>query len=216
MKHIRFFFDPVSPYAALAFEQLPQALAGLSYSVEYRPILLAALLHANGQKGPAEIESKRQWTFRQVAWAAQRLQLPLQVPSEHPFNPLPLLRLAWACVPAGATPNRLTVETILRHVWRGEGASALDAGRLEQLSASLAPVRDPASEEVKEELRQATEQALKLGVFGVPSFEVDGRVFWGLDSLDMLAACLRGDPWFEQGAWEAAAVARPGVRRVQR
>ena len=70
----------------------------------------SALLHALGQKGPAEIEPKRQWTFRQVAWAAHQLNIPLQVPAQHPFNPLPLLRLAWASAPAGGTPNRLAVE----------------------------------------------------------------------------------------------------------
>ena len=67
MKTIRFYFDPISPYAALAFERLPEALEGLSYEVEYRPVLFAALLPALGQKGPAEIEVKRQWTFRQIS-----------------------------------------------------------------------------------------------------------------------------------------------------
>ena len=214
MKQLRFYFDPISPYAALAFERLPEALSGISYSVEYRPILFAALLHALGQKGPAEIEPKRQWTFRQVAWAAHQLNIPLQVPAQHPFNPLPLLRLAWACAPAGGTPNRLQVEQILRHVWRGDGADANQAERLDKLTQDLGPQRDVASEEIKEALRSATEQALQLGVFGVPTIEVDGRLFWGLDSLEMLAAYLRGDPWFEQGAWDAAAKPRPGVRRA--
>jgi 2-hydroxychromene-2-carboxylate isomerase len=213
MKNLRFYFDPISPYAALAFDRLPEALAGCSYSVEYRPVLFAAMLHAVGQKGPAEIESKRQWTFRQVAWASHQLNIPLQVPAQHPFNPLPLLRLAWACAPAGATPNRLAVERIFHHVWRGAGADANEPQRLAALTQELAPQRDPASEEVKEALRTATEEALTAGAFGVPSIEVDGRIFWGLDSLEMLAAYLRGDPWFEQGAWEAAAVPRPGVRR---
>ena len=214
MKHLRFYFDPISPYAALAFERLPEALVGCSYSVEYRPILFAALLHAMGQKGPAEIEPKRQWTFRQVAWHAHRLNVVLQVPAQHPFNPLPLLRLAWATAPAGGTPNRLAVERIFHHVWRAEGANANEPQRLALLTQALAPVRDPASEEVKECLRSATEAALAAGVFGVPSIEVDGRVFWGLDSLEMVAAYLRGDPWFEQGDWDAAALPRPGVRRA--
>ncbi|MEL4178094.1 2-hydroxychromene-2-carboxylate isomerase [Roseateles sp. PN1] len=215
MKHLRFYFDPISPYAALAFERLPEALKGCSYSVEYRPILFAALLHAIGQKGPAEIESKRQWTFRQVAWAARQHGIPVQVPAQHPFNPLPLLRMAWACAPAGGTPNRLTVEKIMRHVWQGAGADANAAPRLAALTQELSPQRDPASEEVKENLRTATEEALNAGVFGVPTIEVDGKLFWGQDSLDMLAAYLRGDPWFEQGDWEAAALSRPGVKRVQ-
>ena len=44
MKHITFYLDIVSPYAWLAFERLPEVLEGLSYSVEYRPVLLGALL----------------------------------------------------------------------------------------------------------------------------------------------------------------------------
>lgn len=213
MKQLRFYFDPVSPYAALAFERLPEALAGCSYEVEYRPVLFAALLHALGQKGPAEIESKRHWTFRQVAWHAHQLNIPLEVPAQHPFNPLPLLRLAWASAAPGCTPNRLAVEKILRHVWRGAGADANEPARLAQLTQDLAPAQDAGSETIKEQLRQATEQALAAGVFGVPTIEVDGRLFWGLDALPMLAAYLQGDPWFSSGAWEAAGAPRPGVLR---
>lgn len=213
MKKLSFYFDPVSPYAALAFERLPEALVGCSYEVEYRPVLFAALLHALGQKGPAEIESKRQWTFRQVAWASHQLNIPLQTPAQHPFNPLPLLRLAWACAAPGGTPGRLAVEKIFHHVWRGAGADANEAGRLAALTQDLTPPQDPAGEPIKEQLRQATEAALKAGIFGVPTIEVDGRLFWGLDSLDMLAAYLKGDAWFDSGAWEAAGAARPGIVR---
>ena len=45
----------------------------------------------------------------------------------------------------------------------------------------------------------------------MPTIEVDGRLFWGLDALTMLAACLRGDPWFDGPDWDAAATAPPGV-----
>lgn len=213
MKLLQFYFDPVSPYAALAFERLPEALAGLSYEVEYRPVLFAGLLHAVGQKGPAEIAPKRDWTYRQVAWLAYQLQVPLDLPARHPFNPLPLLRLALACQAADRTPNRLVVEKLFHHVWRSAGADANDAARLEALQQELAPVRDPASEEVKQQLREATEQALEQGVFGVPTIAVDGKLFWGLDSLPMLAAYLKGDPWFASGAWESASAPRPLVVR---
>ena len=59
-------------------------------------------------------------------------------------------------------------------------------------------------------------RAVREGVFGVPTFEADGRLFWGDDALPMLAAALRGDPFFESQAWHAACAAREGVQRVQR
>ena len=199
MKPLTFWFDPISPFAQLAFERLPEALAGLSYSVSYRPILFAGLLKVWGQKGPAEIEPKRAWTFRHVAWLAHRHGIPLDTPLQHPFNPLVLLRLMLACAPEGGTPNRQVCEAVLDHVWRG-GHDANDAARLNELTQQLAPRLDPNDSAIKERLRDDTAEAVSRGVFGVPTIEVDGRLFWGLDSLDMLAACLRGDPWFDTAA----------------
>jgi 2-hydroxychromene-2-carboxylate isomerase len=207
MKAITFWFDPVSPFAYLAFERLPQVLEGCSYAVNYRPLLFAGLLAHWGQKGPAEIEPKRAWTFRHIHWLAQQHGIPLDTPAVHPFNPLPLLRLAVAC-----GPNRRVVEALMRHVWVG-GGDATDAARIAALAQDLAPARDPQSTEVKEALRAATNEAIVRGVFGVPSFELDGRLFWGLDALPMLRSALQGEPWFDGTAWDAAAMPRPGVRR---
>jgi 2-hydroxychromene-2-carboxylate isomerase len=212
MKHLRFSFDVVSPYAYLAFERMPQVLAGISHEVSYQPILFAGLLQHWGQKGPAEITPKREWTYRQVMWLAHRLGVPLQMPAQHPFNPLALLRLILACTHAGRSPNRWVCEQALHHVWRG-GADAADASRLAALTQQLAPVRDPAGAEVKDELRRATAEAAARGLFGVPTIEVDGRVFWGLDGLEMLSAYLRGEPWFSGPEWGQAAGLPIGAQR---
>jgi len=212
MKRLVFCFDVVSPFSYLAFEQLPQALEGLSVEVSYRPVLFAGLLQHWEQKGPAEVVPKRAWTYRHVSWLAQHHGIEFAMPAEHPFNPLALLRLAWACAPEGGTPNRHVCENVLRHAWRG-GAVADDAQRLAALEQVLRPQRDPRSSEVKAALRQATEQAAAAGMFGVPTIEVDGRQFWGFDSLAMLADCVRGDPWFDSGAWEVAADRPIGAQR---
>jgi 2-hydroxychromene-2-carboxylate isomerase len=210
VKRIDFWLDFVSPYACLAFEQLPHALEGLGYEVRLRPILLAALLRHHGQLGPAEIAPKRDWTYRHVAWQAQQLGVPLQLPAAHPFNPLALLRLAHACARQGA-PSRYVCETIFRHVWRG-GAAADDATRLQALTAALAPVREPMGDEARQALRAETDAAIAAGVFGVPSFGVDGRLFWGLDALPMLRAHLQGDAALD-AAWAAPESVAQGVRR---
>ena len=208
MKHLEFWFDPISPYAYLAFEQLPQALEGLSYRVDYQPILFAGLLKQWGQKGPAEIEPKRAWTFRHVHWVAQHHGIAMDTPLMHPFNPLPLLRLALAC-----RPNRRVVEALFRHVWCGGGADAADPARLAALREQLAPPVDPDGDDVKARLRENTERALAAGVFGVPSVEFEGRVFWGLDALPMLRDALLGGPWFAGPDWDAATARPAGIVR---
>jgi 2-hydroxychromene-2-carboxylate isomerase len=207
MKLVTFSFDPISPFAYLAFERLPQALEGCSYAVEYRPVLFAGLLKAFGNKGPAEVEPKRQWTFRHVHWIAQHHGIAIDTPAQHPFNPLPLLRLI---VATGA--NRRVAEAAFRHVWVG-GADASDATRLAALREALQPARDPDGEAVKAELRALTDAAIAEGVFGVPTFTLEGRHFWGVDALPMLREALLGAAWFQGPAWDEAGAPRPGVIR---
>jgi 2-hydroxychromene-2-carboxylate isomerase len=214
MKHITFYLDFISPFAYLAFENLPVALKGVSYSVAYKPVLFGAILKHHGQLGPAEIAPNRDWTYRHVLWLAHSLGVPLQMPLSHPFNPLGLLRLAVACSADGhadGTPNRYVCETLFRHVWCG-GAEASDAARLQTITDQLAPKRAPNSDEVKAQLKANTDEAIGRGVFGVPTFEVDGKLFWGVDALPMLRTYLLGDAWFE-GAWDSVAAVAAGVKR---
>jgi 2-hydroxychromene-2-carboxylate isomerase len=93
------------------------------------------------------------------------------------------------------------------------GADAVAADRLAELSARLEPALDPAGAEVKAELRRLTDAAAAAGIFGVPTIELEGRQFWGLDALPMLRDALTGGVWFEGQAWEREGKPREGVRR---
>ena len=86
--------------------------------------------------------------------------------------------------------------------------------RIEALKQTLKPARDPAGDEVKAELKRNTDDAIARGVFGVPSYAVDDKLFWGLDVLPMLRAYLEGDPWFSAGAWDGASGVPLGISRV--
>ena len=214
LRQITCYLDFISPYAYLAFELLPETLTGLSYSMRYQPVLFGAMLKHHGQLGPAEISSKRDWTYRQILWLAHNHGIALQMPASHPFNPLALLRLAIACSPEAdpASPNRHVCETILRHVWQG-GLEASDLARLEVLSSTLSPRRELNGDDVKDQLKRNTDEAIALGVFGVPTFVVDSKVFWGLDALPMLRAYLQGDAWFDGPDWESVHSVHVGIRR---
>lgn len=214
MKDITFYLDFISPYAYLAFEKLPQALQGLSYRVTHKPVLFGGILKHHGQLGPAEISPKRDWTYRQVLWQAHSHGVEMQMPSAHPFNPLGLLRLAVAS-DASDTPNRYVCETIFRHVWRG-GADAADAQRLQDITQKLAPAREPNSDEVKARLKANTEEGIAKGVFGVPTFEVDGKLFWGFDALPMLRSYMEGDEWFKGPDWDVVDNTAVGISRSTR
>jgi len=211
MTTITFFLDFISPYAYLAFEEMPKQLMGISHRVVYQPIVFGAVLKHHGHMGPAEIPGKREWTYRQVLWQAKQMGIALDMPLAHPFNSLSLLRLAVACSEDGA-PNRYVCETIFRHVWQG-GQAAEDTNRLAQLSQALAPKRDMQDASVKDQLKHNTEQAIAQGVFGVPTFAVDDKLFWGLDALPMLRQYIVKDPLFDESDWQSANSIKTGITR---
>ena len=175
------YFDFVSPFAYLQlmqFKRLPDSL-----DIRYRPILFAALLGHWGQKGPAEIPAKRRHTYRQCQWRANRAGIPFRFPNVHPFNPLRALRLAIAL---GTEPA--VIGAIFEFIF-AEGRNVQDdddwkllVSRLELDDADTMVAR----QEVKDELRANTEEAISRGVFGVPTFSINGELFWGADQTDML------------------------------
>ena len=173
-------FDVVSPFAYLAFPRLEELPSGVELAVV--PVLLAALLDQFGQRGPAEIPSKRRFTYRFVLWRARRLGLPLRMPPAHPFNPLAALRLIIA-----AGSDRRAAGAVLKAAF-GEGRDLTDPAVLAELGAQLG-VADPqtalSDPAVKQRLRENTLWASTRGVFGVPTLVIGEELFWGHDAFDM-------------------------------
>jgi 2-hydroxychromene-2-carboxylate isomerase len=175
---VDWYFDFISPFAYLQWARLGELPAGVE--VRLQPVLLAGILNHWGQLGPAELAPKRRFTYQHVTWLAARAGLPFTMPAGHPFNSLPLLRLAWSL-----GPTREVVARLFRYVWvegRIPQQAEAWAALLDELGLSGA-VDAPA---VKERLRAATDAAIARGVFGVPTAALDGHLFWGYDATDML------------------------------
>jgi 2-hydroxychromene-2-carboxylate isomerase len=212
MATVDWFFDFVSPFAYLQSEQL--ASLGPRTRVRYRPVLFAALLAANGQKGPAEIARKRVFTYRFAVWQAKRQGIVLKMPPEHPFNPLPLLRLAIAC---DCTPD--AVHRIFRFVWRDGRLPDLpieweELTRDLRLSDAQRRIGEP---DVKDALRRNTDEAVARGVFGVPTLMVGDELFWGADATAMAADFIAaGARWTDPEYERVAALPVGAVRREER
>jgi 2-hydroxychromene-2-carboxylate isomerase len=172
---LRWYFDVISPFAALQWPKV-KALAARR-DVVLVPVLLAAVLAARGQKGPAEIPGKREFTYRHVLWQAREAGVPLEFPPAHPFNPVTALRL---CIAGGCTVA--VVDAVFDWIWvqgrAGDNSDALQP-LLQQLGIDADAVADPA---VKNALRANTDAALAAGVFGVPTLQVGDALFWGNDA----------------------------------
>jgi 2-hydroxychromene-2-carboxylate isomerase len=200
MTRAQWYFDFISPYAYLQLPRLPE-FAGRC-ELELRPVLFAALLNHWGQLGPAEIATKRAFTYSQVRWRARREGIALTIPEAHPFNPLKLLRL---CIHLGVT--YAVVRRLFEFVWR-DGHIPENASAWAQLVTDLGVAEADqaiAREDIKQELRANTEAAIAAGAFGVPTIVIGGQLFWGSDATDMARDYLRDPASF---AADAALIAR--------
>lgn len=180
---IEWFYDFISPYAYLASQALDRLPPDISIS--RNPILFAGILKQWDTRGPGEIAPMRRFTYRQIAWLAEKNSIPLKFPPVHPFNPLKLLRLNIAL---GDSPE--VTDRLFRFVW-SEGKSSEDPkawnALLEEYGLSEAQVDERINDPgVKRQLLENTGQAIERGVFGVPAFIVRDEVFWGFDSIPFI------------------------------
>jgi len=208
MRSADWYFDFISPFSYLQSERLLE----LPVAIRARPVVLAGFLGHWGQKGPAEIASKRRFTYEHIVWLARRDAIGLRFPPRHPFNPIRPLRLAIAleCDPDA-------VRTIFRFIWRDGGEVDTEQGWADLcriLGVADADERI-ARPEVKEALRRNGEEALAAGVFGVPTLVIGGRIFWGYDATPMAYDYLTDPARFESGEMERVEGLPIGKARTQ-
>ena len=202
---ITWYFDTVSPFSYLALPAV-EALAA-RHTVALRPVVLGAILAHWGGLGPAEVPPKRLHTYRLCQFLAGRAGVPMRFPPRHPFRSLEAQRLLTAL---GATPA--AVRAVFDFVWRegrDPGAPAEFAALRERFAeGDLRGLPDP-----KAALREATDEAIAAGVFGVPTLRIGAELFWGLDAMPMAEAWLEDPSFFAHGEMARLAGLPVGVER---
>ena len=182
-----FYFDLGSPYAYLTAERISGLFteAGLEQP-EWQPVLLGGLFRtfdrdswANGpgrDEGIAEVERR----------AATQGLPPLVWPDPWPGNTLFAMRVATFAKQTGRTVS-FALAAFRQAFAAGVDLSEPDNVLIAAAACELHPnalLKAVETEIVKNALREATDSAAKLGVFGVPSVVVGGEVFWGDDRLE--------------------------------
>ena len=214
---LRFYFDYLSPYSYLAWQEIPALARRHALRLEPTPVLLAALLDHHGHKGPGEIPPKRVYVFKDCVRRAATLGVPFEPPFSHPFNPLPALRVTMLDM-----DEERRMELITR-LFRATWAEARDVSSPEVVGAicseaavpdALECIHDPI---IKQRLKDVTTEAIELGVFGVPTMLIGDELFWGTDSFQFFENHLAGeDPvsTTDLEAWDA--VRASAVRKQSR
>ena len=192
MTEIKWYFDFISPFAYLQmaqFSHLPKNI-----KLKPIPVVFGGLLAHWGQLGPAEISPKRKFVYRFFQWKADSLGVPFKMPPSHPYNPLSSLRL---CIAAG---SKIRDVQVIYNVIYGKGIQPDSEEGLGMMAQEL-NIKNPEEAinniDVKEKLKQNTENAVTDGVFGVPTFVVKDELFWGGDATDMMLDFLTNPTLFE-------------------
>ena len=130
------------------------------------------------------------------------------LPPSHPFNPLFALRAAIVDPSVGA------IDRLFAAAWV-EGR-AIDTEEAVAAIVGASIVEKAKTPEVKTRLREVTGAAATRGIFGVPTLELGGELFWGSDSIEHADAFLRGeDPIPEEPRYfeRPASAMRPAARK---
>jgi 2-hydroxychromene-2-carboxylate isomerase len=188
MKRIEFWFEFASTYsypAAMRVEEVANRHGG---AVVWRPFLLGPIFHAQGwNDSPFNIyPAKGRYMWRDLERICADLSIPLKRPSVFPRNGLLAARIATAGEGAVWLPS------FVRNVYTANFARDLDISQPDVLRTcldGLAPDPDvvlaaAGGGDVKDRLRQNTDRAIALGIFGAPTFVAGEEVFWGNDRLE--------------------------------
>jgi 2-hydroxychromene-2-carboxylate isomerase len=202
---VRFYFDFISPNAYMAWTQLPALAAKHGFAVDAVPVLYAGLLEAHGGIGPAEVPLKGLWMFKNNVRKAALLGVPFHPPAYHPFNPLLALRVA--SLPLDDVTLLGLRDSLFRAVW-ARGLHVSEPVVVERVLDELgldgrSIVEEAGCPESKARLRRQTDDAIGRGVFGVPSMEVGGEIFWGYDDFPYLERRLAGRELLDPEVWRA-------------
>ena len=193
-KTLEFFFDLGSPASYLAWTQVEAVCQERQAQLLWRPMLLGGVFQATGNASPATVPAKGAYVFTDLSRFARRYGVLLQRNPFFPVNTLTLMRAAVAVqlhLPErfqaylGAMFKALWVEqlnlaepSVLNEVLTRNG---FDAQQL------LGWAAEP---DVKSALKANTEEAVRRGVFGAPTFFVGEDMFFGQDRLDFVKEAL--------------------------
>lgn len=192
MKELELFYDFSCPFAYLASTQVRALAARTGATLVYKPFLLGGVFRALGAEPMAAMSPNRaRMNGLDMQRFAEHWRVPFSMPPGHPNRTVLALRAALASDDLGRASHAL-----FEAYWaRGEDLSdpstvarALDGAGFD--GAELVRRAD----EKRDELRARTDEAVARGVFGAPSFFVDGELIFGQDRLHRVERALGGTP----------------------
>ena len=191
-KKLEFFFDYVSPYSYLANSQI---LKLKEVEVLYRPILLGAVMQATKNSPPGNIPEKGIYLISDVQRWAKHYGIPYRTNSIFPQNTLKALRLA--IVGRRFNCFKEIHQSLFHAMFVDDKDLSCSEVLIDLIKANnlneIQLIENISNQDIKDELRNNTEEAISRGVFGAPTFFLDGEMFFGNDRIQFIEKILSKD-----------------------
>jgi 2-hydroxychromene-2-carboxylate isomerase len=195
MPTIDFFYELASTYSYITAMRIAPLAEAAAVAVRWRPFLLGPIFKAQGwETSPFNLyPAKGRYMVRDCERQCAALSLAFHLPEPFPQNTLLAARVATTALSEGWG------EDFSRAVYRAEFAEGRNISDPQTIAAiiqglgrdSAAALARAQSDDIKQSLRAATEDAQRLGIFGAPSFIAADELFWGNDRLEQALAVAR-------------------------
>ena len=194
MQTIEFYFDLGSPYSYIGFHRIQKIAADRHANILWKPMLLGGVFKATGNSSPMIVPAKAQYAMKDLKRWSKLWQIPMQMNPYFPINTLQLMRLVTA-VQIYQPEQFLRELTGVFHAMFGEPRNLNDLQEFKKmlidLDLDVQQVQDwLEDEQVKQQLKSVTEEAVQRGVFGAPTWFSQNEIYWGIDHLHFLEHAL--------------------------
>jgi carboxymethylenebutenolidase len=194
---VDYYFAPQSPWAYLGHQRFQNILQKSGASVRVMPIDLGGKVFPIsgglplGQRAP----QRQAYRLTELARFSKWLGAPLHLkPTFFPVSGDDAAKLIIAVdMAAGANAAMAITGAILSAVWSQQRNIADEKTLVELLKEQNLPatcLEQAYSQAAQERYETYTQMAIDVGVFGAPSYVVNGEIFWGQDRLDFVERAL--------------------------
>ena len=188
IKSFDFYFDFASPYTFLAHKEIRKIEEQHSINIKYMPVLLGGLLKSAGIKPNIDIPIKAKYMIKDCKLWAEKYNIIFKFNNYFPIATLNLMRCVLVAEKKFFAQD--FIDNVFDAIWKND-LNLNDNTMVEKLLKNLdinprTFLLEAADPKIKDDLKKKTEEASHKGIFGLPSFIVNNKIFWGQDRLEFV------------------------------
>ena len=184
-KAIEFYFDFSSPYSYIGYKEIKKLEKKNSFRIKYMPIFLGGLHNSAGITPAAFIDLKSKYMIDDTKLICEKKNIKFIFNSYFPIKTVNFMR--GVIIAEDDDFKKIFIEKIFNAIWR-DGLNMNDTIVINKVLKNMEINPETFfskinEQKIKDNLRKLTDEALKKGIFGAPTFMVNKKIFWGQDRL---------------------------------